>query len=433
MPAVTGTVAPTPAPYARRGDAVEAHFNAYKEQLQRLYDALCAAGKRHAPDLYPQLQVAPPKPVTYGYGILPKLLADPPPPTQRPRATPAWYTWPWTDQKIDTEVKKIEAMNHDLDRIASLAEGERHSAYEKLVAQYPALRGAQQNIDSHVQYNRLWQAAIAGNKAGYDRQTVLYYAVLERQAILDALDAPDEAAFRKALAGVHEIDASKPRVDLEPALRAREQVLSGQIHEETDNRGTPPPYVGIEHPSPHLWTVTVRLYTDIADPEFLAAFKHAVETIWRVRDGVDEFRIEVNPAYIDPQEVYQAPPGCTWQDARACTPPHLGEHIDVGAHIARFPKTGAVLTTGARLTHVMGTGVALGPHDATPHALAHEIGHLLGFRDVYFRGYEDLGSDGYRVMEVVADPYDIMGNPGSGPVLRRHFERLISAVPAANP
>ena len=57
--------------------------------------------------------------------------------------------------------------------------------------------------------------------------------------------------------------------------------------------------------------------------------------------------------------------------------------------------------------------------------LAHEFGHVLGLRDAYFRGYRDLGADGYQVMEVVADPDDIMGAPGTGPVLRRHFSKLI--------
>jgi hypothetical protein len=85
-----------------------------------------------------------------------------------------------------------------------------------------------------------------------------------------------------------------------------------------------------------------------------------------------------------------------------------------------------VLTTGATTTHVTaGRCIALGPQEITPHTLAHEFGHILGFKDVYFRGYRDLGVDGYQVIEVVADLEDIMGAPGSGPVLRLHFERLI--------
>ena len=37
-------------------------------------------------------------------------------------------------------------------------------------------------------------------------------------------------------------------------------------------------------------------------------------------------------------------------------------------------------------------------------------------------------ADGYLVMEVIADPEDIMGAPGSGPVLRRHFERILGTI-----
>ena len=58
---------------------------------------------------------------------------------------------------------------------------------------------------------------------------------------------------------------------------------------------------------------------------------------------------------------------------------------------------------------------------------------MLGYKDVYFRGYRDQGEDGFEVTEVVADPEDLMGDPGSGPVLRRHFEKLIgSGLPATS-
>ena len=73
---------------------------------------------------------------------------------------------------------------------------------------------------------------------------------------------------------------------------------------------------------------------------------------------------------------------------------------------------GAVLTTGANSTHVLGRSINVGPHDIAPNPLAHEFGHILGFVDRYFRGYRDQGPDGFEVLEVVIDPEDIMSAPG---------------------
>jgi len=62
--------------------------------------------------------------------------------------------------------------------------------------------------------------------------------------------------------------------------------------------------------------------------------------------------------------------------------------------------------------------------------LAHEFGHILGFTDRYIRGYKDLAGDGFEVLEVVADPDDIMAVPSSGSVLLRHFELLLDSEKA---
>ena len=107
-------------------------------------------------------------------------------------------------------------------------------------------------------------------------------------------------------------------------------------------------------------------------------------------------------------------------------PPAPGEHIDVQQHIGRFPSDGAVLTTGANSTHAYaGRSIALGPEQRTFNEIAHEFGHLLGFVDGYFRGYRDLGEDGFELFETIPDAADIMSAPGGGRVTRSHFEALL--------
>jgi bacillopeptidase F (M6 metalloprotease family) len=106
--------------------------------------------------------------------------------------------------------------------------------------------------------------------------------------------------------------------------------------------------------------------------------------------------------------------------------------MNIQKHVEQFPAGGAILTTGAITTHVNGRAIILGPHDITKGVLAHEFGHILGFRDAYFRGYKDLAEDGFQVLEIVADSNDIMGAPATGAVLRRHYEKLISVDTARN-
>lgn len=405
--------APPPA-YVQRGDEVEAYYRAYKERMQRLYDKIHVLIGQNAAALLPKLEASAPKPVQHGYQILPKLTPDAPPPSKPPRATSSSYSWPRTRQLIDREMQKLDGFEAALDHVATLSSSEQTAGYEKLLADYRPLPGAQRLIDSHIQYNRLWQSVIAHDTSGYQRQTVLHNAVLERQAIQDALSATDEAAFRKALSGIKGIDGDKTRNVLENELKEREQSLAREIHDATDMIPSPS-FLRVEHPTAHVWVLHVPFSTDIEDAEFVRAFQTAIENIWRVRDGEEEFRVQLNITTVPASQLYGQQPA-----------PQKGEAINLQAHLAHFPSDAAILTTGTDTTHVSSRwSIVLGPHDIAPHVLAHEFGHILGFKDVYFRGYKDLGEDGYQVMEVVADPEDIMGAPGSGPVLRHHFERIV--------
>jgi hypothetical protein len=52
------------------------------------------------------------------------------------------------------------------------------------------------------------------------------------------------------------------------------------------------------------------------------------------------------------------------------------------------------------------------------------MGQILGVRENYVRGYKDLGKDGFQIMEVVAEPDDIMGSGDKGAVFAYHFEKI---------
>lgn len=416
--ASTGDGAATPVSiskpaYVTRGDQVESRYRAYRERLERFHDLLSERVKELGLDLLPKLQAAAPKPIPHGYQILPKFAADLAVPSKKPRATSTGFSWPRTDQLIDQGAKSLAALEAELERAAARPGEERRAAYDKLIDGFRRLSDGRKLIDSNIQYNRLWQFNIAELKAEYDRQTRLHDAVLERQAILDALDAKDDTALRAALGAVKGIDPTKSRAAIESDLRAREKSLAGEL-ERAAGALTTPAFIRVEQNAPRRWTLRVPMYTDIEDAGFVQAFKDAVEKIWRLRDGGDEFQVEIALTTLAPARLYGS-----------VAAPLKGARIDVAKHIGLFPQGGAALTTGAVTTHVFGRAIVLGPHDIAPHVLAHEFGHILGFRDYYFRGYRDLGADGYLVMEAIGDPNDIMGAPGYGPVLRRHFEKIV--------
>jgi hypothetical protein len=74
---------------------------------------------------------------------------------------------------------------------------------------------------------------------------------------------------------------------------------------------------------------------------------------------------------------------------------------------------------------VQRNAIVLGSQPITARVLAHEFGHVLGFRDRYVRGYEDLGKDGFQVLEIVVDEKDIMAGTSHGAVQRNHFLQLL--------
>ena len=275
----------------------------------------------------------------------------------------------------------------------------------------------QRNIDAHVQYNRFWQAAIAADRAGYDLETALQNEVLERQGILDGLRNLD-AAFGKFSVSLKPFQAPLGLVQITNDLRTREALLTNRINGATRRIRTPG-FVSVEH-RPHEWIFRVPLYTDIEDQVFVAATKRVIESTWQVRDGTNFFRVDLDIKYISTDLLYA--------DSEK---PIVGQRIGILEHLRRFPPGAAILTTGALTTHVQDYAIVLGPHSIAPRILAHEFGHILGFRDSYFRGYKDLGENGFQVMEVIADPNNIMAVPSTGSVLKSHFELILRSKSAS--
>jgi hypothetical protein len=408
------------AAYLSRGEAVQARYRAYTERLDRLYVSLSERIKEIDAALAAKLDEARAQRVAHGYQILPKLVPDTGVPQGRQRARSVSYSWPRTEQLVEREMETVRGVEAEIVRLTALASSA-SDEWGKVASDYRRLLDRQRIVHAHVQYNRLWQATIANDRAGYDRLTALHNAVLERQAIRDALDAREETALAQALEKTPPIEPEWSRAELMDVLATREMTLARNIQDATA-ANPPPPFLRVERPDARTRRVHVPVYTDIEDTEFLRTVKTGVEKIWRLSDEEDQFSIEVDITIVPASRLYGE-----------SAPPKNGEPIDLAGHVARFPRDGAVLTTGAIATYYFARAIVLGPHDLELRVLAHELGHVLGYKDVYFRAYKDLGEDGFEVMEVVADPDDIMGAPGMGPVLRRHFERVIENLSGTRP
>ena len=387
----TAATTPPRAPYLRRGDEVEQRYRAYRERLQRFFEALGEHLDKQAPKLRPK--IVPPAPVPYGYQILPNLVPDPPRRPRPSRIILSRFSWSRTESLVERDRVKLGELEARLaDAATSVAEN-REQTYDQLVGEYKKLVDGQKLIESTIQYNRLWQGEIVRYPNIYRDLTDLSDAVLARQALLDSLPLGDER--------------------MEADLLSRAEVLSQRIEGAIRKLPTPD-FVRVDHPSPHRWILDVPVYTDVEDTAFLDHIRAAIEDAWHVRDGEDQFSVALDIRRVSAGSLY--PGGSV---------PARGAHIDVGDHVRRFPPGGVVLTTGANTTYASGRSIILGPHAIGPSIPAHEFGHMLGFKDGYFRGYRDLGADGYEVIEVILDPDEVVSAPELGRVRREHFEQVL--------
>src|SRR5207237_7170571 len=179
---------------------------------------------------------------------------------------------------------------------------------------------------------------------------------------------------------------------------------------EVLGKPTVPSFIQVNRPDPGRVVIQVPVYTDIEDQEFLQKAKSVIEGMWQAHENDTSYALEVQIRNVSLSDIY-----------RDTDPPQPGAHVDARSHAGRFPVDGAVLTTGAPTTHsLVGRYIALGPGDLSVRTLAHEFGHVLGFRDGYIRGYRDLGDRGFEILELTSVFDDIMSAPREGHVQAAH-------------
>jgi hypothetical protein len=269
----------------------------------------------------------------------------------------------------------------------------RHRGYEQIASLYRSRVGGQKFMSSLVQYNRLWQSEIARLQGPYKESNSKRDAAVARQALLDSI-ASGDSVFKMR---------SRPRVD------SLTRIIATAVR-----KFPTPSYVRVEKVSEHGWVVTVPLYTDIADTAFVSKARAMIENAWRVSDAGSDYMLKIDLRPVSPAQLFGSSPV-----------PANGQHIDVPAHISRFPNDGVVLTTGGNNTYAYSHAVVLGPGSLARSTLVHEFAHMLGFRDNYFRAFQDRGADGYAITEVILDSESFLVVPENGKVFPGHFEELI--------
>lgn len=398
--AVGAAAQQAPPAYRARGDEAEALHGKLTAELSAAHAALWHALEVDAPDLVGALRAEPPAPLAYGYGVVPILSADA---QAEPDREPALrrYSWPHTRDLIGGVERELGALTA---RLAALPAGAgRRKALEELVEGYLRIEANTRNAGEHVRYNQLWQASIAEDPGRFAR---------ESQLIADLLELRTTG---------HELERAPPG-ETRALLEKRANALRDEL-DAVRHRREPRAFLRVERSAEGRCTLHVPVYTDIGDASFRASVEAAIEGMWQVTEAGAEYRVDVDLRAVSPAMLY-APAAA----------PASGIHLDLPAHVARFAGDGGVLTTGAVATHVVaGRAIVLGPEPIARFVLAHEFGHVLGFRDGYLRGARDLGREGYEVSELEIDPADLMSSPATGRVLRSHFEALGVCGPREEP
>jgi tetratricopeptide (TPR) repeat protein len=413
-----------------RGRQIELLYKSYTEILQSAFESLRKIVEAERPDLLSKLDKSKPERRDYGYLLIPKILpnlnaacADTSFVSEEKPYRPqsSRFSWVITEFRINRNKGfVVDGLNSKLLALAAISKLEaREQAIEKLVETYLKERKNHRSLDKLIQHNWLWQRDISLLKAEYDQLTLIHDAIVERTSLREALTADNDKDYEKALKKTPYAEAKF--ADPKTILAARVDQLNEQIH--ATYIMTPRDYIRLEKPQPHLWILHIPVNTDIEDDTFLQELKQEVEKRWCLRDGEDEYRVEIELKHLSTAALYGNNDDSPEPDKTKV--PGKGEKINLVKHCRRFPKDAAKLSSGAKKTYIRAGCLFVGTADLGERTLSHEFGHLLGFGDQYIRGYRDLGTDGYEILEIQPDGKDIMSSEDGSGILRFHFKALV--------
>jgi hypothetical protein len=263
-------------------------------------------------------------------------------------------------------------------------------ALAPLVTEFERLRGQLHNLEKRFAYHSKWQRAVVEHGAFYAEHNRIAASIREMQAVQASGGAADHVA----------------------ALR---QAVNDRV-----TKFAPTTNLAIKINGDGIRILPVAVYTDIDDEEFLEAFREGVESAFKDSEAArsQRFAVKLEIRRLTAAELY--PQGA----------PARGTAISIKEHLARYPEGALILATGGKSTHAwVGRNITLGPDPITPRTLAHEFGHLLGFRDAYVRSYQGDPRDPYGVvlLEWTGLIDNLMGSPGVGRITEAMIETLIDA------
>jgi len=368
-----------PAPWQKTMEKIASERDGLSLRLAETLKVLHKRVEAERPDLLPKLSTEPPKALPVGYGILPKLEPDGPevdPAKDRP--SERMYAFEplseWLSREQGYEVRLSSDVLH------------KGRTLDALVDDYLLRAENFRRIDQHVKYHALWQNEIRRDPKAFDKANGLF---------------ADYRVWRSSSA------------EESARARARERLKDEWVSFSSV------PWHHIEKSQNGSLVLKLPLMTDIEDEVFLSTLAAGVERDWNDSAAMRQarLRIEIVLKRRSPASLY--PEG----------PPAHGAKIDLPKHLGRFGP-GYLLTTGGDYLHVLGgRAIVLGPAPIPCRAVAHELSHLLGFKDGYIRAFEGSpeASNGVVIHEVTPFAGDLLANPGAGRITEAMVRRLIEA------